>query len=291
VYQWKSVFKLVDFTRVLGGTLCGNRVVHFEEIWQLTEEVKKDRKLPKTSRESVRQALHLHQIKPWLEKMWCVPTLNDEYIHRMEDVLDLYERPLNSKRPVVCLDEKPTQLLNDGRPTISAKLGSGIKKKDYEYKRKGTANIFCAVEPKKGQYFTKVTKRRKKPDFEKFIKEISDSYQQAEKIELVMDNLNTHNESSLIEFYGKDLGTKIWSRFNIHHTPKHASWLNQAEIAIGIYSRQCLGKDRIGTIDELRKRSKAWSKRTNKEKIKIDWKFTKTKARKKFKYNRRKKAS
>jgi transposase len=122
----------------------------------LTEEVKKDRKLPKTSRESVRQALHLHQIKPWLEKMWCVPTLNDEYIHRMEDVLDLYERPLNSKRPVVCLDEKPTQLLNDGRPTISAKLGSGIKKKDYEYKRKGTANIFCAVEPKKGQYFTKV---------------------------------------------------------------------------------------------------------------------------------------
>jgi hypothetical protein len=136
-----------------------------------------------------------------------------------------------------------------------------------------------------------LTKRRKKPDFAKFIKEISDSYQQAEKIELVMDNLNTHNESSLIEFYGKDLGTKIWSRFNIHHTPKHASWLNQAEIAIGIYSRQCLGKDRIGTIDELRKRSKAWSKRTNKEKIKIDWKFTKTKARKKFKYNRRKKAS
>jgi len=257
----------------------------------LTEEVEKDQKLPSTSRESVRQALHLHQIKPWLEKMWCVPTLNDEYIHRMEDVLDLYERPYDLKRPVVCLDEKPTQLLNNGRPTILAKLGNGVKKRDYEYERKGTANIFCAVEPKKGRYFAKVTKHRKKPDFAKFLKGIADSYSRAEEIDLVMDNLNTHNESSLIERYGKALGEKIWSRFNVHYTPKHASWLNQAEIAIGIYSRQCLGKDRIGSIDELRKRSKAWSKRANKNKITIDWTFTKKKARKKFKYNAKKRAS
>lgn len=257
----------------------------------LTEAVKKDERLPTTSRESVRQALHLHQIKPWREKMWCIPELNGEYIHRMEDVLDLYERPHNSERPVVCFDEKPIQLLNDGRPTIAAKLGNGVKKKDYEYKRKGTANVFCAVEPKIGRYITKVTKRRKKSDFAKFLNEIAASYPKATKIELVMDNLNTHNESSLTEYYGIDSGNKIWSRFNIHYTPKHASWLNQAEIAIGIYSRQCLGRDRIGTIAKLRARSKAWSKRANKEKIIIGWTFTKMKARQKFKYNVRKKVS
>ena len=251
----------------------------------LTEEVRKDQKLPTTSRESVRQALHLHQIKPWREKMWCVPVLNEEYVQRMEDVLDLYERPYEPAYPMICLDEKPTQLLKDGRPTIAAKLGNGVKKKDYEYERNGTANIFCAVEPKEGRYFTKVTKCRKKPDFAKFLKGIADSYPAAKKIELVMDNLNTHNESSLIGYYGKALGTKIWSRFNVHHTPKHASWLNQAEIAIGIYSRQCLGKDRIGTIDELRRRSRAWTSRTNRKRIIINWTFTKIKARTKFKYN------
>lgn len=255
----------------------------------LTKEVERDCKLPTTSRESVRQALHLHQIKPWLEKMWCVPTLNDEYIHRMEDVLDLYERPHDPKRPVVCLDEKPTQLLSDGRQSVLAKLGNGVKKRDYEYKRNGTANVFCAVEPKKGRYFNKVTERRTKIDFAKFLKKIANSYSYAEKIELVMDNLNTHHESSLIEHYGKDLGAKIWSRFDVHYTPKHASWLNQAEIAIGIYSRQCLGKDRTATIKELKTKSKAWNQRANKEKTVINWTFTKKKARKKFKYNKRKK--
>jgi transposase len=250
----------------------------------LTQDVATDNNIPTASRESVRQALHSHQMKPWLEKMWCVPKINDEYIERMEDILDLYERPYNSKRPVVCLDEKPTQLLDNGRPSVGAKLGSGIAKKDYEYKRNGTANVFRAVEPQVGRHFTKVTEQRKKPDFAEFLKNIADAYPKAKTIELVMDNLNTHNESSLIERYGKKIGSKIWSRFKIHYTPKHASWLNQAEIAIGIYTRQCIGKDRIPTIDELRSRSAAWNKRANKEKLVINWTFTKKKARKKFKY-------
>lgn len=254
----------------------------------LTEEVRKDTKIPTVSRETVRNALHFHDLKPWLEKMWCVPNLNDEYITRMEDVLDVYERPYDPRRPVVCLDEKPTQLLDDGRPTIPAKPGNGIKKKDYEYKRNGTANVFCAVEPLVGRHFTKVTERRTKPDFAEFLNDVSNAYVESKKITLVMDNLNTHNESSLIERYGEKQGSKIWARFDIHYTPKHASWLNQAEIAIGIYSQQCLGKDRIGTIKELKSRSKAWNKRANKEKIKIKWTFTKKKAREKFKYNPRK---
>lgn len=257
----------------------------------LTEEVRKDNKIPTASRETVREALHRHQMKPWLEKMWCVPKLDDEYIARMENILDVYEKRRDPRRPLVCLDEKPTQLLDDGRPCLPATVGNGVKKKDYEYKRNGTANVFCAVEPLAGSYLTKVTERRKKPDFAEFLKDVSDAYPDAKKIDLVMDNLNTHNESSLIERYGQKEGAKIWRRFEVHYTPKHASWLNQAEIAIGIYSRQCLGKDRIGTIVELRSRTKAWNKRANKEKIVINWTFTKKKARKKFKYGKARKAA
>jgi transposase len=206
----------------------------------------------------------------------------------MEEVLDVYERPYDPRRPLVCLDEKPIQLLNDARPSIPAKLSDGIMKRDYEYERNGTANVFCAVEPLAGRHLTKVTDRRTKPDFAEFLKDVSDRYPDAKKIALVMDNLNTHNESSLIVRYGENEGAKIWARFEVHYTPKHASWLNQAEIAIGIYSRQCLGKDRIGTIKELKSRSKAWNKRANQEKITINWTFTKKKARKKFKYNPKK---
>lgn len=250
----------------------------------LSEEIEKDSTLPTASRETVRQALHSHQIKPWLQKMWCVPDLNDEYIRRMEDVLDLYERPYDARTPVICVDEKPTQLLGDGRPSIPATLGCPAKKNDYEYKRNGTANVFCGVEPKTGRHFTKVTKRRKKPDFAEFMKDISEAYPKAQKISVVLDNLNTHNESSLIARFGDELGRRIWSRFDVHYTPKHASWLNQAEIAIGIFSRQCLGKDRIPTIEMLESRAAAWNARANKKRIVINWTFTTKKARKKLKY-------
>ena len=257
----------------------------------LTADVATDNKIPTASRETIRLALHSHQMKPWLEKMWCVPKIDEEYVERMENVLDLYEKPYDAKRPVVCLDEKPIQLLDNGRPSIAPKIGSGITKKDYEYKRNGTANVFCAVEPRVGRHFTKVTERRTKPDFAEFLEDIADAYPNIFKIDLVMDNLNTHNESSLIERYGRCLGSKIWSRFKVHYTPKHASWLNQAEIAIGIYSRQCLGKDRIPTIKELKIRSAAWNKRANKEKVVINWTFTKKKARETFKTYQREQLS
>ena len=215
--------------------------------------------------------------------MWCIPEMTPEFIERMEDVLDLYAKNYDSNEPVVCLDEKPVQLVKDAKRPIPGKCGS-IKKRDYEYIRAGTANVFCAVEPKAGRHFTYVTKNRKGKEFAKVLNRISKHYSNAKKIHLVMDNLRTHSLKSLINFYGERKGNDIWNRFEVHVTPKHASWLDQAEIEIGIYSRQCLGKNRMGDIDELRNKTRAWNKEANKRKLKINWKFTTKEARKKFKY-------
>jgi len=218
--------------------------------------------------------------------MWCIPELNREYIERMEEVLDIYEQPYNPKEPVVCLDEKPIQLHASIRAPIPATEPGQIAKKDYEYKRCGTANVFAAVEPKSGTHITIATKNRKGNEFAKFVYRISRKYTSANTIHLVMDNLNTHTEKSMFGFYGKRKGKAIWRRFSIHYTPKHASWLNQAEIEIGIYSSQCIGKDRISSLSVLKQRTNAWNMRANKDKMKIDWKFTTQKARKKFNYTK-----
>lgn len=215
--------------------------------------------------------------------MWCIPEITPEFIERMEDVLNLYEKDYNPDEPVICLDEKPVQLLKDSRACIPIKPGK-IKRIDYEYVRNGTANVFCIVEPKGGRHFTYVTKNRKGKEFAKVLKRLANHYSGVKKIHLVMDNLNTHRKKSLVDFYGDEEGTKIWNRFEIHYTPKHASWLDQAEIEIGIYSRQCLGKSRIKNIDELRERTKAWNRIVNRKKLKINWNFTTKSARKKFKY-------
>ena len=215
--------------------------------------------------------------------MWCIPEITPEFVERMEDVLDLYIKPYNLREPVICLDEKPVQLVKDSRGPIPGKAGS-IKKRDYEYIRSGTANIFCIVEPKGGRHFTYVTKNRKGKEFAKVLNRVSKHYSDVDKIHLVMDNLNTHCLKSLTDFYGIKMGNKIWNKFETHYTPKHASWLDQAEIEISIFSRQCLGKSRVGDIDELRKKTNAWNKKVNRRKLKINWKFTTKEARKKFKY-------
>lgn len=249
----------------------------------LRDEARKTGILEEVSREKIRIILQCHDLKPWREKMWCVPRLNEEYIARMEDVLAIYEKPYNSSEPVVCLDEKPVQLLDHSRDPQPMRPGT-IARKDYEYKRNGSVNVFRAVEPKAGRHFTKVTPTRKKPEFASFLKSIVARYPKAKKIHLIMDNLSSHTETPLIERYGKKEGRRIWNRLVVHYTPKHASWLNQAEIGIGIYARQCLGKDRIASIEDLAARSKAWNKWANQKKIKIDWQFTRKKARQKFGY-------
>ena len=216
--------------------------------------------------------------------MWCVPEFTVEYVERMEEVLELYEKPLNPKEPVVCLDERPIQLHEDAREPMKANHPGDIHKRDSEYVRKGTANAFCVVEPKAGKHLTQITENRKMPKFAKMLSKIEEAYPKAETIHLVMDNLNTHFEKSLTNFYGEQQGKELWSRFTPHYTPKHGSWLNQAEIEISIFSRQCLGKDRIGEIQILRERAAAWNRWVNRRGLKIDWKFTVQDAKKKFKY-------
>lgn len=250
----------------------------------IAEESEKSQLIDKSiSREQIRIILQEHDLKPWQEKMWCIGELNGEYIQKMEDVLDVYARPYNEKKSVVCVDEKPVPLISDTRERIIPENPGEILKKDYEYERNGSANVFCAVEPKAGVYINKVTENRSGIEFAKFLKKISERYQKADKIVLVMDNLSTHKEKSLIECYGEE-GSTLWSRFEIHYTPKHGSWLNQAEIAIGMYSRQCLGDGRIGTYENLKIQTIAWNKRINKKQTKFHWRFTKSKARKSMGY-------
>jgi transposase len=236
------------------------------------------------SRETVRVILQEHDLKPWQEKMWCIAELNEEYIQRMEDVLDVYERPYNPKRPVICVDEKPVALFSDATPRLPPRGPGEVLLKDYEYERAGSANVFCAVEPKAGVYINKVTECRDGLEFSIFMTELAGRYESAEKIVLVMDNLSTHSCAILREHMGEDLARKLSNRLEIHYTPKHASWLNQAEIAIGMYSRQCLGDGRVGDIQSLKKQTTAWNKAANKKRQLIQWRFTKAKARKSMGY-------
>ena len=215
--------------------------------------------------------------------MWCVPELNDEYIARMEDVLDVYERPYNPNEPVVCLDERPIVLHNDVRARSEVRPGRSARY-DYEYARCGTANVFCAVEPLAGKHITKATPNRSGVEFAKMMSEIARRYPRADTIHIVLDNLSTHFESSLLRQYGHVRGTQLWNRFTVHYTPKHGSWLNQAEIEIGVFNRQCIGKRRLSTLDELYNEAFAWSRRANAQRLKIRWRFTKEKARSKFGY-------
>jgi hypothetical protein len=157
--------------------------------------------------------------------MWCVAELDEEYIRRMEDVLALYEEPLTEEEPVVCIDEKPVVLHRDIRAPLPAGPGQPARR-DYEYKRCGTANVFCGVEPKAGRHFPKPTATRSAAEFADYLVEIVARYAEARTIHLVMDNLNTHGRKSLVKRYGEKLGGLLWNRFTVHYTPKHGSWLN-----------------------------------------------------------------
>lgn len=207
--------------------------------------------------------------------MWCIPEITAEYKRRMKEVLDLYEKPYDPLLPVVCLDEKSVELHGEKRKPL---LRKGCKLVDCEYTRHGTANIFMMTEPKGGRHIVRVTEQRTRLDFAECLKWLEKKYSKAVTIHLVMDNLNTHNEKSLTKRFGDKEGRRLWARFTPHYTPKHASWLNQAEIAIGVMARCCIGNQRIVTKDILEeKTSKFWKQRTQ-ERWKIDWKFTNKKA-------------
>jgi hypothetical protein len=222
--------------------------------------------------------------------MWCVAELDDDYIEHMEDVLEVYERPLSAEEPVVCVDEKPVTLHKDVRDPIPMKPGS-VAKRDSEYERCGTANVFCGIEPKAGVHFTKVTPNRSSPEFADFIESIANGCPKAQTIHLVMDNLSSHTHKALVDRFGKEEGRALWDRFTVHYTPVHGSWLNQAELEIGLFAKQCLGKRRIGDLRTLRAEARAWNRRTNRKRVTINWTFDRNKARKQFKYKYKTKRS
>lgn len=215
--------------------------------------------------------------------MWCVPKIDEEYVERMEDVLEVLERPIDANEPVVALDERPVVLRADSRTSIAMRPGRA-RRRDYEYVRHGTANVFCIVEPKAGRHYSHATANRKAPAFADAMKQIAQAYPKAKTIHLICDQLNTHRKSSLVRAFGLVRGAKLWKRFTVHYTPKHASWLDPAEIEASAFSRECLGRDRVRDLTELARRTAAWNERRHRERRIINWTFTRSDARKRFGY-------
>ena len=213
--------------------------------------------------------------------MWCIAEITPEYRQRMYLLLDLYEEEYNPNYPVICIDEKSKQLIEEKRTPIPMKPGRPAKY-DYEYKRNGTRNIFVAVEPKGGRRIITVTKTRKKNDFANFVREVVENkYERATEIRIVLDNLNTHFEKSFYETFTKKEAKRILRKITFCYTPKHGSWLNMAEIEINVMDRECLG-EKTGNEKLLKQQIKSWVKERNKLKKKILWKFTKQDADKKL---------
>jgi hypothetical protein len=199
------------------------------------------------------------------------PEQNGSFVANMEMVLDVYKRPYDARYPVVCMDESPKQLIAETRTPIPASPGRPYRS-DYEYKRCGVCNIFMASEPLAGKRIVKITERKTKRDWALFLEEIADQYQEAEKITLVMDNLNTHTPGALYETFCPDKAKALWDRFEFVYTPKHGSWLNMAEIELNVLIGQCLGR-RIGNIEEVKREVSAWQKHRNNKEAKVNWQF------------------
>lgn len=198
----------------------------------------------------------------------------------MEQVLDVYEQEYDVQRPVLCFDERPCQLIGDVLVPIPIKPGQP-KREDYHYERNGTCVVLLAVEPLTGKRIVDVREQKTKKDYAAFMKRVAQEYQQAEKIVLIQDNLNTHNPSSFYEVFEAPEAFALSQRFEMVYTPKKASWLNMAEIEFSALSRQCLDR-RIADMRILAKEVYSWMKKRNQLKVTIDWQFTKNKARNKF---------
>ena len=191
--------------------------------------------------------------------------------------MDVYKRAFDPRFPVVCMDESPKQLIGEKKIPIPALPGQPAKY-DYEYKRCGVCNIFMACEPLAGKRMVKITERKTKQDWSYFLEEIAAQYENAEKITLVMDNLNTHSPGSFYETFQPNKAKALWDRFEFVYTPKHGSWLNMAEIELNVLTGQCLNR-RIDNIEDVRKETEAWQEFRNNKNSKVNWQFTADDAR------------
>jgi transposase len=223
-----------------------------------------------------------NELKPWRVKTWCIGTASAKYVAKMEDVLDVYHRSYTPRYPVVGVDEVSKELHDTPRGTLPLEPGQEARR-DYEYARQGVCNLFLAVEPLRGWRKVRVTDRRTAGDFAEFIRGLVDEdYPDADKVVLVVDNLNTHHPACLYERFEPAEAHRIASRLEWHYTPEHGSWLNVAECELSALSRQCLAR-RIPDRETLIREAAAWEKRRNTAQVRIDWQFTTQDARIKLK--------
>jgi transposase len=233
------------------------------------------------SDETIRRRLGELQLKPWQEKMWCIPKVDAEFVACMEDVLALYAEPPDENRPVVCFDETPRQLIGEERVPVRAEPGKR-RRFDYEYVRNGTANVFMFVDVNRPWRHAKVTDQRTGLDFAECMRDLVDEhYPDAERIRVVLDNLSTHSQAALYKRFPPQEARRILARLEFHYTPKHASWLNMVEIEIGVMVRQCLSR-RIAERSVLVAEIAQWERRRNREAAQIEWMFTVERAREKL---------
>jgi transposase len=233
------------------------------------------------SDETIRRRLDELELKPWQEKMWCIPKVDAEFVACMEDVLALYAEPPDESRPVVCFDETPRQLIGEERVPVRAEPGKR-RRFDYEYVRNGTANVFMFVDVNRPWRHAKVTDQRTGLDFAECMRDLVDEhYPDAERIRVVLDNLSTHSQASLYKRFPPEEARRILARIEFHYTPKHASWLNMVEIEIGVMVRQCLSR-RIAERSVLVAEIAQWERRRNREGTQIEWMFTVERAREKL---------
>ena len=230
------------------------------------------------SRETVRRRLAENDLKPWRRDMWCIPQVDGGYVARMEDVLDLYAEQPDPKRPVICFDESPTQLIGEVRQPIPAQPGQ-LERYDCEYKRNGTTNLFVFLDVHRPRRKVKVTENRAAVDFAACMKELADVHlPKAERIRIVLDNLSTHSAGALYQAFPPYEARRLLRRLEFHYVPKHASWLNMVEIEIGVLRGQCLDR-RIASQKQLVSEIAPWECQRNASGARIKWMFTTEKAR------------
>lgn len=238
------------------------------------------------------ELLNTNELKPHLSEYWCIPKQNDPFfVANMEDVLTIYQLPYDPDVPVLCMDEMPTQLLGEVRARINAKpihldpetelpQHGYCEKIDYEYKRCGTASIFMFTEPLGGWRHAIASPRRTRVDWAQMMREIADVYYpDCKRIILVSDNLNTHTKAAFYEAYPPKTAFRLAQRFEMHHTPKHGSWLNMAETELSALSMQCVGKTRVDNLEELNEMIRGWEADRNHRQIGVNWQFTTADAR------------
>ncbi len=216
-----------------------------------------------------------------MKKEWCIPRVGAEFVWRMEDVLDLYAEPLDVCRPVVCFDERPCQLIGDVVAPVPMKPAR-TRKQDYEYKRKGSCNLFVMVEPLAGWRNVEVTERRTSIDFAYQMRALVDEhYPSVEVIRVVLDNLSSHSPAALYQAFPPEEARRLTRKLEFHYTPKHGSWLNMAEIEISVLARQCLRR-RIADKDTLQQEVAPWQEERNRQQVTIQWRFSTADARTKL---------